>query len=575
MARNQKQMSGKGALVFGLIWTAFSSIFVVVGLVSTYQAVHRSTWPAVDCELTRFEVKSDPKLDPAFQPQVEFTYEWEGQSYQGDKVWVSQKGEDDYEDLGELIEQYRRGDLSRCYVNPDQPGEAVLLAESDDLWGGLVFALFGGGFVAIGIGIMFSSRWMKKQENAPLSSKSSGEEGAPNVILVPFFLLFGLAGLGVLLFVVLPQGMKYQDARGWDETPAVVEWSRVQSHSSDDGTTYSVDIFYRYQYQEKEYKSNTVDIFSGSSSGRSGKQEKVNQHPAGKEIVCYVNPEKPWQALLHRDLGWWALFALFPLPFLAVGFGGLWWLYKKRAKASVELSSSDALGRRTSSLRHEAGVRDAFHGGGSSSVSGEKTFSPSGSRVKGLLGILFFALFWNGIVSVFVTIAVKGWLAGNPEWFLMVFLIPFVLVGLGTMVFSMYSFLALFNPSPRITLKPGALTLGGSATLRWRIPSKAQRLKQFRLYLVGEEEAQYRRGTNTVTDTEVFFEQLLFETADPRQASRGELQCVVPVNTMPSWKSQHHEIKWSLVVKGDIALWPDINDTYALEVVAPDFTPQH
>lgn len=590
MARNNKQMSSKGLFFFGLFWTAFSSIFLILGLKTTYDSVNRSGWPQTECKVVHFKVKAAPNQDPAFQPVVEYHYDWEGESFTGDQVWASQKGEDDYEDLGELIEQHRAGKLNHCYVNPEDPGEAVLIAGGADIWGGVVFTIFGGGFVAIGVGLMFGSRRMKKKDQGPLSSKAGSpgqDDEAPKAIMIPFFAIFALAGLGTLIFLVIPQAQKYQAAKGWKETKATVIWSRVQSHSSDDGTTYSVDIFYRYQFGGKKYKSNTLGFFSSSSSGRSSKQEKVDDHPKGKQITCYVNPEKPWQALLERDLGWSALFALFPLPFLAIGVGGLWWTLRKRSAAKKALSaggSSDALGRRTSSLRHAAGVEDVYHAGhgGSASLAGqagggmraasggEKTFSPGGGRVKGLIGSLVFTLFWNGIVSVFVTIAVKSWLAGKPEWFLTLFIIPFVLIGLAALLYTFYTFLTLFNPSPKLVLNSGAVTLGRAVELMWRIPSKEQRLKKFSLYLIGEEVAEYRRGTNTVTDTSVFYEELLFETSDPRQAKRGSTMLNLPVNTVPSWKSKHNQIKWSLVVKGEIALWPDVSDTYPVEVLAAD-----
>ena len=49
-----------------------------------------------------------------------------------------------------------------------------------------------------------------------------------------------------------------------------------------------------------------------------------------------------------------------------------------------------------------------------------------------LFGTLAFCVIWNGIVAVFVVMAVRGHLAGQPDWFLTLFIIPFVLIGLGS-----------------------------------------------------------------------------------------------------------------------------------------------
>ncbi|MCP5536818.1 MAG: DUF3592 domain-containing protein [Akkermansiaceae bacterium] len=563
--------SARGLLVFGLFWTAFSSIFLIIGLKTGYDALNRAAWPETPCEVTSFEVVANPNTDPAFQPSILYTYQWEGVTHTGDRVWADQTGENDYEDLAGLIEQHRDGKLKSCHVNPESPGESVLLAGSGDAWGGLVFAIFGASFVAIGIGMIIFSRKQKKNESSALSSqKSSGD--APRAIMIPFFSAFGLAGLGVLVFAVIPQWIKYTDAKGWRETPAEVIWSRIQSHSDDDGTTYSVDIFYGYEFGGKQYKSNTIGLMSGSSSGRDSKQEKVNQHPKGKKITCYVNPDKPWQALLERDLGWWALFALFPIPFIGVGVGGLWWMLRKKPQVKnrgLSHSANTLLARNNSfdSLRQTPdSVAD-------SPVSARRTFSPGGKRIGWFFGAIAFALFWNGITSVFVWQAVKAWQRGNPEWFLTIFITPFVLIGLGFIGHVFYRFLALFNPSPKLTLTPGDITLGEPAKLAWRLSGGSHRLTRFAIYLVGEEEAKYQRGTDTVTETEVFYEQALIDTPDPRKSISGAAEIRLDTGTMPimpTWKSKHNRIKWSVHVKGEISVWPDVSDKYDIKVRPSD-----
>ena len=268
--------SSRGLLIFGLVWTAFSSIFLVIGVKSGLDAINRSTWEETDCTVSRFEIKADRNSTPPFQPAVSYSYTWQGTIHTGNRVWADKKGENDYEDLGELVAQYHNGALTRCHVNPDNPAESVLITGPGDLWGGLAFALFGAGFVAIGIGMIVFSRKQKNKESSALSSQKKNKD-APKAILIPFFTVFALAGIGILAGVIIPQWIKYNDAKSWQETPAKVIWSRVESHSDDDGTTYSVDIFYSYSFEGKPYKSNTTGLMSGNSSGRAGKQKKVDK----------------------------------------------------------------------------------------------------------------------------------------------------------------------------------------------------------------------------------------------------------------------------------------------------------
>ncbi|MFK7910885.1 MAG: DUF3592 domain-containing protein [Akkermansiaceae bacterium] len=555
---SKKVKSSRGLLIFGIVWTAFSSIFAVIGIKMCYDAYNRSGWPETACELTHFEILANPNNDPPFQPKAKYTYQWEGVTHAGDRVWAQREGEDDYEDLAGLIEQYRNGELTTCRVNPDSPAESVLIAAADDAWGGIVFALFGVGFMSIGAGMVYVSRLQKKKENAALSSKKKDEKTSP-AILIPFFSIFALAGFGILFFVVVPQWIKYSDAKRWVETPAKVNWSRVQSHTDSDGTTYSVDIFYSYEFEGKEYNSNTLGLMSGSSSGRDSKQEKVNAHPPGKEITCYVNPDNPWQALLDRDLGWAALFALFPLPFIGVGVGGLWWMLRKRAKARRASSSKNPYIRSSALAETETETVQK------TPVPVRQVFKPGGKRIGWFFGSIAIALFWNGITSVFVWQAVKSWQRGNPEWFLIIFITPFVLIGIGFILHIFYRLLALFNPTSTLTLTPGEITLGIPAKLKWNSSGSAHRFQHFTIHLVGQEEASYRRGTDTVTETETFYEKALIDTQDPRKSMTGSATIDLPpnqMNLMPSWKGGNNSIKWSIHVKGDISIWPDVSDQY-------------
>jgi hypothetical protein len=79
-------------------------------------------------------------------------------------------------------------------------------------------------------------------------------------------------------------------------------------------------------------------------------------------------------------------------------------------------------------------------------------------------GLTLVALFWNGIVSVFLWQVVASWRQGQPNGCLTAFLIPFVLVGLGLIYAVGRQFLVLFNPRPHITLTPACSRREGPPT---------------------------------------------------------------------------------------------------------------
>ena len=65
-------------------------------------------------------------------------------------------------------------------------------------------------------------------------------------------------------------------------------------------------------------------------------------NPSGAEITCYVNPRDPHMALIDRGLGWWALMALFPLPFAAIGLGGLYAAFLRKPKKEPTSRTKEA-----------------------------------------------------------------------------------------------------------------------------------------------------------------------------------------------------------------------------------------
>jgi hypothetical protein len=193
---------------------------------------------------------------------------------------------------------------------------------------------------------------------------------------------------------------------------------------------------------------------------------------------------------------------------------------------------------------------------------------PEVGRLAQVLGLLFFSAFWNGIVSIFVVQVVKGFMKGNPEWFLVVFLIPFVLVGLLTIFLVFYSLLALFNPKIEVTISPGTPRMGEPFYLTWRIEGNSKRLKSLLVILEAEEIATYQRGTDTVTERNIFEQvQLASQEAASGTDFNGTTDLTIPMETMHSFKSRHNHVLWTIKLQGDIPRWPDIAGVFPIEVL--------
>ena len=96
---------------------------------------------------------------------------------------------------------------------------------------------------------------------------------------------------------------------------------------------FSVTVTLAPDEERSEFDA-TARLETGPLLHHSGKAQIVSQYPAGKNAVCFVNPEKPSEAVLKTDLGWGVLLVLFPLVFMAVGFFGIYFTVFGRRKSS-------------------------------------------------------------------------------------------------------------------------------------------------------------------------------------------------------------------------------------------------
>lgn len=383
-----------------------------------------------------------------------------------------------------------------------------------------------------------------------ISTRRTGRQ--PTGCLAVFFLIFLAVGAAGSYFTLVRPLSKLVASRSWTERRCTVLSSQVTEVSDSDGSTYKVDIRYTWSTDGIAHQSNRYDFMIGSSSGRDRKQAIVDRYPPGAEVPCWVDPADPAEAVLSRGLSPVYLIGLLPLLFFAVGAAGLVWTVR-----SGRTAAAAATGAGLSPF----GV--PLPAAGSAPAELRAAVSPIGM----FLVLVFVALFWNGIISVFVWQAAAGWKNGHADGCLTAFLIPFVLVG-AFLIFAVgRQFLVMFNPRPRITLTPGVLRTGESAFLQWRLGSGGRGVQRVRITFEGREEAQYRRGTDTHTDRHTFLTLPVVDSSQPIEiANGGSASFVVPAGTVPSFRAEHNKVIWSLKVQCEIPRWPDSEEEYEVVV---------
>ena len=407
-----------------------------------------------------------------------------------------------------------------------------------------------------------------------ISAKQRKETKLSRWFFICFFGLFFLVGAAMFTFTFIIPVWKIVQAQKWVETPCTITHSNVKVHDGDDGDTYSVEIHYKYEFGGKEYKSERYHFFHGSSSGKSGKQKVVQKYPRGSERICFVDPNNPESAVLYRGWSWELLIGGFALIFVAVGAGGIYFGFvgkskgaeKKEWKPKQEFIKRDIdpFDQPTEYSNRNFGI----HGIPSAADKGPVELKMEASPKTLFIGMLIFALIWNSIISIFIYQVWGEWAKGEKPWILTFFMVPFVLVGLGIIAGCGYQFLKMFNPVPKLKLSRIEIPLGESAKLNWKIGNQLSSVTRLVIRLIGKETARYQRGTDTVTDTNIFYEEDLLDTSSTYEIHEGELEIQIPPDLMHSFEGGNNDIIWQLQLKGEIQFWPDISSEYQI-LIAP------
>ena len=146
-------------------WIAFSSIFVIIGLIvmafgitSLLEAEASKNWPSTNAIIQSSEMERhyDSESGTTYSAEVTYEYSVEGDKITGNKIKFGKVSSSDSSDATRYVNKYSEGKKVKAYYNTDDPYDSVLEPGiHGSTWFmpifGLVFALFGSGFVLIGL----------------------------------------------------------------------------------------------------------------------------------------------------------------------------------------------------------------------------------------------------------------------------------------------------------------------------------------------------------------------------------------------------------------------------------------
>jgi hypothetical protein len=386
----------------------------------------------------------------------------------------------------------------------------------------------------------------------------------PKGCLIPFFLIFFLAGAVFLtVFVIMPL-VNYQRSASWEKVSCKVLESKVHVSQGEDSTSYYVDMTFEYEYKGTKYTSDKYSNVGNINKSRKKCQEIINANPSGHRSTCLVNPKEPAEAYYTRELSKNMLFGFIPLIFIAVGLGGIYFTIK--SPGSKKWRREKVMGVDGDYLNKVLGINDYDR----NQMAGQVVMKSRNSPLKKLISSFVIAVFWNGIT--WTVIIVSGVWAGirngDFEWFLTIFFSIFALIGL-VMVFAfLASILNMFNPRIRMVMDKRIIPLGNTVNIDWDFFGNVYRIQSMTIKLTGTEEAKYTVGTNTYTDRNEFYTEVLVDTRQINEIMNGNLKLTIPENTMHSLSVNNNKIIWSIKVNGVISFWPDVSEDFDI-IVGP------
>jgi hypothetical protein len=401
-----------------------------------------------------------------------------------------------------------------------------------------------------------------------------------------FAILLGMgAGFFVLMLakMVIPEWRAQHD---FIETTATVLETRIDESFDNDGrAVYRPAVRIQYAVNSQQHDIWTYDITRAYSSGREDKRAALAELEVGHDYLCWYDPLDPAQAVLVRGYSWWFWpLALVPIGFILIGGVGLAYTLWQWGKSPEYQAARGQLGR-VDLLEELHGAQRDFP---NVPFNADLTNSP-GTNLKyrlpvgtsagwRLLASTTICLVWNGIVATFIVIAFRRHLSGEHDWALDVFILPFAAAGGYLIYFLVRELLIVTGIGPTLVeisdhpLWPGKkyelhVAQGGNLSVN-----------SLDVSLRCEERATYRQGTDTRSDRRLVFRQSVFRR-ESFEISPGEPLSVhcdlqIPTPAMHSFKADHNEIHWSLVVELSAAGWPSFHRAFPVIVYPPDRTPR-
>ena len=388
--------------------------------------------------------------------------------------------------------------------------------------------------------------------NQPLSNRRNGSQAVAFGILM-------LVGLGMLYPLFIGPALKVLAARSWTATGCRIVSSEVGEHSGTHGTTYSVDITFRYRVGRQVYLSARYNFLGGSSSGYSSKEAIVAAYPRGMRTICYVNPGNPVEAVIERGFTGDFWVGLVPLVFVVIGAVGLFATSKRRRAAMGPLGETGGGMMPVTVAGVDFGVAPMEM----------RELKPAQSRVLQITVTSLMAVLFNAVEVFLVRQLMEQERAGVQEIGLMFFAVVWGLFCALLVWIVVKTIMQAFDPQVHLRLKPGALQPGKKAELEWEMKGGWKKFSQFKITLECKEETLVQGNKESHMISKVCYRAEVIDTETPEELVAGRVSVAARSGVMHSLNTGRNKVSWNLRVEGNAPGWAGIKDDYPV-VMLPE-----
>lgn len=195
---------------------------------------------------------------------------------------------------------------------------------------------------------------------------------------------------------------------------------------------------------------------------------------------------------------------------------------------------------------------------------------PAESPAWQLLAKTVFALVWNTLGIVLTVLAIREHLAGNTQWFLDAFLLPYMAISVWTIVYTAQQIWIHAGMGPTMLEISDHPLLPGHEYQVVLTQTGHLQVDSLELCLICEEAVTYHQGTDVRHETRTVLEQTLFQKTkfmiEPGTPFQQTCTVPVPAEAMHSFVSTHNALRWKLLVRGKLKHWPTFERGFPLVV---------